>query len=190
MYDRPGRSSKIIWTLTFNQDPTTQKAWRRYTYDLGSLGVPSRIQTEIREPGNAGDFRSEHRFYDGLGRLLETKVDGMVDGVVENTVREAFGVDDAGRVTTRYAPFRATANLTTYETPTGAATTSVLDALDRVKQVTKPDDNVITTTYDPAGTTDIHDENYVACNGQSGTVANASCPGKRIVEIRDALGRI
>lgn len=195
-YDRFGRLYQVFRPLLFDQDPSTLNPWRRFTYVLGSPGAgggqptPSYVQTEMREPNHAEDFRKEVRFYDSLGRLLETKADSVVDGTPRTIVREAFGFDGAGRANLRYAPYTTNGGPTQYEAPTGPTTTSIFDGLDRVTQVTKPDNNVVTATYDPAGTTDIHDENYVACNGQSGSVSNASCPGKRTVEERDALGRL
>lgn len=195
-YDRFGRLTHWFRPLQFDQDPSTILAWRKLTYVLGSPGsgggapTPSHIDTEIREPNHATNFRKEVRFFDGLGRALETKAERIVDGLAKTIVRDGVGFDAAGRADRRYVPYVAAASLTQYEAPTGAKTTSVFDKLDRVTQVTKPDDNQVVTIYDPAGTTEMRDENYIACNGSPGSVDHASCPGKRTIEQRDALGRL
>ncbi len=192
-YDSFGRLHQIFRPLLFNQDPTTLSPWKRFTYQFGSPGnppTPSTIQTELFEPANANNFRKEVRFYDGLGRLIETKADGIVSGSALTVVREAIGFDAAGRASQRYVPRTTATAVGTYDAPTGAVTTSVFDNLDRVTQVTQPDSNVRNIAYEPAGVTDTHDENYVACNGAPGSIANASCPGKRTVETRDALARL
>jgi RHS repeat-associated protein len=196
-YDGFGRLTDVFRPTAPGQDPTALIPWRHFLYVLGSEGspaVPSSIKTELREPGNTLGRRIEVEFFDGLGRHLETMAEGRVAGASATIVRDAVGFDAAGRPTTRYAPFISASGPTVYDAPDSgdAATVSILDVLDRVTQVTKPDDSVREILYSPAGTTDIRDENFTACGGEipDPLPPNTSCPGKRTVEVRDALGRL
>lgn len=195
-YDDFGRLAKFVRGTASGALPQNLLAWRELSYFLGSPGgaagsaMPTRIQTRVREPGHAAGFRIENRFHDGLGRFLETKTEGIVDGVARVVRREAVRFDAAGRGVDAYVPTQAAQALDAYEAPSGSSTVTAFDLLDRPTQVTRPDGNARTTLYDPAGIADQRDENYIACNGQPGQVANASCPGKRSVEQRDALGRL
>lgn len=192
-YDAFGRLTKIFRGTVVGALPPELLPWREFSYTLGASGspaTPSRVQTRVREPGHAADFRVENRFYDGIGRFLETKGEGIVLGGTAIVRREAVGFDAAGRVATRYVPVTTAQAVDVYELPSGSGTTTVFDLLDRATQVTRPDASVRTTLYDPADIVDQRDENYIACGGQPGQVANASCPGKRVLEQRDGLDRL
>jgi len=192
-YDALGRLTKVFRGVSTGSIPGDVKAWREFSYYLGSAGspaTPTRIDVRIREEAHASGYRTEARFHDGLGRYLATKAEAIVAGAAANVVREAVGFDGAGRVAHQYPPYAGGMALTSYDPPSGVATSTVFDLLDRPTQVTGPDGNARTTAYDPAGATDLRDENYVACNRMPGTIARASCPGQRTVEQRDALGRL
>lgn len=184
-YDRLGRLKEV-------HRPLDAEAWRQHVYAFGSGSTPTRAETRIREPNHSGRFRTRVDFYDGLGRLLETKVENSVDGTPETTVTQAVRFDNAGRVSRRFVPFASTTGLTVFDPP-AVSTSQVLysyDVLDRVTSQAKPDLSVKQTLHNPAGVVEVRDENYFTCGGGPGPVANASCPGKRTVETRDAFGRV
>jgi RHS repeat-associated protein len=154
--------------------------------------VPSYLKNELRQPGQSLGRRTEAELIPGHGRHLETRAEGRVAGVSQTVVRDAVGFDAAGRPAVRRPPFTTPGSVTTYQSTSGPEIVSVLDPLDRVTLITKPDGSTRETDYSPAGTIEIRDENYTKCGGQipDPPLPNTSCPGKKTVEERDAFGRL
>jgi YD repeat-containing protein len=91
-YDSFGRLTQVIRPNDSETWPTTQYTYTDAYNAGGLLGL--RIQTTQREvSGNASAVRPLLEFYDGLGRLVQTRnetVDGA-EQVVVNTTSDALG---------------------------------------------------------------------------------------------------
>jgi RHS repeat-associated protein len=188
-YDGIGRPTTVVRPLV-----EANKAWRKFDYVFGEPGgEPSRIETQIREPSHALSYRTEVEFIDDLGRHLATKKENAVEGSNESTIVDQVVYDAYGRVALRLVPRSGTSDLSAFQPAQGDEAKSLIlyDKFDRIVEVHKPDDTMQVTSYDPAGVVETWDENYVECHPQQGQPGpNASCPGKKTVQVHDALGRL
>jgi RHS repeat-associated protein len=178
-YDALGRPMSAVRPL----DDATPS--RLFDYTFGSAGVPSRVDTFVREPSAAGGLREMSSFIDSLGRPLESKHDDVVNGASVAVVIDAVTFDTVGRVASRAAAFVASQPTETYEVAPASAgfTTTTYDALDRVTKTTNTDGTHRDANYDVVDQTTTFDENYWGCTADP-------CKGAQRVERRDALGRI
>ncbi|MGE3499691.1 MAG: toxin TcdB middle/N-terminal domain-containing protein [Candidatus Binatia bacterium] len=160
--------------------------YRRYVYKLGGPQTPSVVATHLREPNHpSGQTVIATALSDALGRLVQQKTESVVDGVWL-ALAATTAYDALGRAETQYAPFSfgyvPAASFETFSpVPAGTgATTFAYDAVARPTRVTNPDGTYRTLEHAVAWQTTTKDE----CFNASG------CAGGKLLERRDALGRI
>lgn len=214
-YD-PACGALVWETIAYNGQgdppPPAERSWRQYdsfcrlarsaapdeniainpheeiTYEIGFTGRPTTIRVRTREPwaSNAGNWRETATLSDGLGRIIQTHREAIVNGTLE-TLGETTSYDALGNVAARYVPHPVDYLGTFYsEPPAGTgATTYAYDALGRVTRVTNPDTRYRQSVYSTAW--------EVTTSDECATTADTSCgggAGGKTVEIRDALGRV
>ncbi|MBI3783779.1 MAG: hypothetical protein HY270_10270, partial [Deltaproteobacteria bacterium] len=162
-------------------DPHTQ-----VNYYLGYPGRPTTTTMMTVEPwmSLANGHVKHDELFDALGRHLQTQVDAVVAGSVTRIASATSRFDVRGNVDVSYSPFTSSFAGIFAKPPTGTGTTSYqYDAANRVTKVINPDGGFRTMDYSVPFQTTTKDECYNA------TGADA-CPGGKIIEKRDAFGRV
>jgi RHS repeat-associated protein len=144
-YDAFGRMLKLIRP----GDSTTYPTVQAYYYDTE---LPFRYRYDQRETAGTGTLRATQRFYDGLGRQIQTKLEsnGNTQTIVTDT-----RYDGLGRTTQQSQPRYVSENASTFEDYTTPSTdpnvmrwaTTTYDALGRASTITAPDGSVTTHRY-------------------------------------------
>ena len=148
-YDTFGRLTQVLRPGDSAADPALT-----YAYHYGS--VPNRLLA-VAKDGSADGGRHTVQFYDGLGRLIETKTE-LADNVTaqgrHQVVRQVY--TDRGLVARAYVPWGTPAQassdfLTRFEAfehqPELPFTSTGYDEAGRITQVVAPDGAVTTTAY-------------------------------------------
>jgi RHS repeat-associated protein len=157
---------------------------RSYQYFLGAPGVPTAMDTYSREPNAASGTVLSTVLTDGLGRVIEKKSQGEVNGDAAN-LATATQYDSVGRVSQQSVPFlwgspgASAAAYHQYGDPSagGAGETSfVYDGLGRPLQQTNPNGSQRVMDYSTPWQTTVSDE-----------CVQGGCPGSRTVDAHDAL---
>jgi YD repeat-containing protein len=112
-------------------------------------GPTTAVRTiEWELPGVSGANRPTVTFYDGLGRVVQTKVESA--NVSEMVITHQT-YDELGRPRYQYVPYKESSSTYFYDyRPENTAqpkTSYTYDALDRALTVTQPDGKVTTTAY-------------------------------------------
>jgi len=142
-YDVFGRLVQVMRPYDNASAPTTV-----YTYtDNYSGGGLQGLKVEVcqREvSGNAGACQTSLQFYDGLGRLVQSRAEDVGRQVVVNTRYDALG-----RTTWTQVPVTETTtqNFNPNGWDTRPGTTTQYDVLGRIVAVTNPDGTVVQTGY-------------------------------------------
>ncbi|MBR7168015.1 MAG: hypothetical protein IKD33_04325, partial [Bacteroidales bacterium] len=91
-------------------------------------------------------------FCDKIGRVIQTKKDGVVNGASKTLVSGKIELDEFGRTIKQYLPFaEPIGNDSTYTNDTvGTPTTTEYDVMDRQTKVVYPVNAIFTTSYDVA----------------------------------------
>ncbi|MBR7167980.1 MAG: hypothetical protein IKD33_04145, partial [Bacteroidales bacterium] len=89
---------------------------------------------------------------DKIGRVIQTKKDGMVNGVDKTIVSGKIELDEFGRTVKQYLSFSENVGQTgKYDTSAvGVPTTMEYDVMDRQTKITYPDSAVLTNVYSVA----------------------------------------
>jgi YD repeat-containing protein len=171
-YDSFGR----LGTLWKPGDSASYPTVRATYYDTA---LPFRYEVEQRQTaGASGTVRHLESYYDGLGRLIQTKGESARDG--SNNVTQAILVDKRydglGQEVQASQPFTATQSGSTFTSYTAPgtnlynATLTSYDALGRPTQVQSPDGTHTTMTHSISGgyrTTTTVDARYHQTQHQS-----------------------
>jgi RHS repeat-associated protein len=160
-------------------------AYRHYAYLVGAQKFPSVLATYAREPNSGSGTIEATVLIDALGRVIQRKAQGEVDGAAVNTA-VAMHHDGLGRMTEQSAPFTWSGSGTSFDTYSAPAagtgkTMFAYDGLDRVVSQTNPDGTVRGMDYGVAWQTTTSDECYNA-GGCAG--------GSQTIEQRDAFDRV
>ncbi len=129
--------------------PGDQSATVRLEYHTNERPVRF-VQWQLEQSNDASRIRPTQKYYDGLGRLIQTKVE-TVDGQQNTVVDQSY--DGLGQTTGQSQPRYVNGDTTTtfYQyipVPTGNIwTTSQYDALGRPTRVQSPDGSQTNTTY-------------------------------------------
>jgi RHS repeat-associated protein len=135
-YDVLGRLIKVFGP---NDDAAHPGVW--YEYDLASR--PLKITTYARSEYNTNDsnkIQISYAFYDGLGRLIQTK--SQAEDSTEQIVSNVVTFNSQGKVKEKYLPYYITAGTQTeaaaYSSPnySGAKVSFLYDSLGRLIQTT------------------------------------------------------
>ena len=143
-YDPHGRLTQVIRPYDGTSAPSTVYTYTD-TYNTGGLqGL--KVETCQREvSGNAGACQTTLQFYDGLGRLVQSRAKDVGGQVVQNTRYDALG-----RATWTQVPVTETTSQD-FNRPSGwdsrPGTTTRYDALGRTVAVTGADGMVVQTGY-------------------------------------------
>ncbi len=146
IYDALGRVVKVIGPNDTEDSPGVI-----YEYDLSAQ--PIKITKKVKDDsGGSIKYLTTYEFYDGLGRLIESKSPAEADPLTGGARQIVSGIvtyDQRGQVKEKYLPYFVPASADyvapTYETPHVSFT---YDALGRVVQVTNPDGSYSSVTYD------------------------------------------
>lgn len=157
---------------------------QRFVYRLGGVGKPTVTFTYTREPNHASGTVLSAVFSDALGRVIQAKREDSVDGFWRLVVTNTAEYDVLGNPVRQYAPFTLShlPDIERYTSPPSGTGVSqfAYDAAQRVIRATQPDGSRRETDYTVARQTVTKDECYVAAN----------CKGGKVVEKRDAFGRV
>ena len=141
-YDQWGRPTAVT-----RPDDTSANPTEAYVY-YDALR-PFRLDTKVREvSGCAGCSQPTVTFYDGFGRVIQTKVESQNDSemIVTDTRYNALG-----QVQDQYVPYKLNNSTTFYDfvalNTAQPKTTTTYDALGRVTKVTAPDGTASETLY-------------------------------------------
>ena len=165
-------------------EPTSDVPYRKYTYALGAPGSPTATFTYSHEPNHDNEHVTTAVLADALGRVIEQKSEGEVDGATAY-LATATQYDGQGRIRQQSVPFvwgsTTNAPFFTYTDAPGATGETVFqyDAVGRVIKQTNPDGTQRVMSYSVAWETDATDE-----------CLQATCPGTYTVETRDVLGHV
>jgi RHS repeat-associated protein len=149
-----------------------------YQYILGATRRPTRVITQRRER----QMSQEMELYDALGRRVQSLWFSVVEG---RSKKIAAGVeyDWRGNIASRTAPFVTSAGAAPVPVPaTVGRTRFEYDAVNRVTRVTNPDGTYRDIDHQQPWQTTTVDE----CFPQP----TSSCPGGKVVEVRDAFGNV
>ncbi len=136
-YDAFGRTVAIVRPYDSLTYPTVQ-----YTY--ADTVFPFRIQVDQREVSGQAGVITTYRFYDGLGRLVETKAE--LPGGQQSVSQQTYNA--LGLTARQYMPFSVSASASyVSENTTRPHTEYTYDALGRVTRVTHPDGKQVVTAY-------------------------------------------
>jgi RHS repeat-associated protein len=139
-YDTLGRLATVVRPDDSLTNPTTS-----YIYSDGP--TPWKIETRQRETsGCASCARSTFEFYDGLGRLIQTR--SQAEGTAHIVQSAAY--DARGLPVTFTLPYSATGSAyiaPTWNSTALSKTVTAYDALGRVTRVTAPDGVTTTRAY-------------------------------------------
>jgi RHS repeat-associated protein len=146
IYDIFGRLIKSIGPLDNEACPATI-----YEYDL--ISRPLKLTKKVRssyELSTAG-YKLYYNFYDGLGRLIQTKSPAEPDpqnGQARQIISDIATFDSRGQTKERYFPYFA-GESPSYITPTYATphATFIYDAVGRLVKTTNPDNTYSTVDY-------------------------------------------
>ena len=138
-YDTFGRITKIV-----QPGDTLDKPTEQYAYHYGS--PRSWVKTEKREISGQDGVLTSITYYDGLGRKLQTRLEGE-DGKV--VVAEAVTFDLRGQVRDQYLSYYAKAATLDYAPPEmdKPKTTTLYDPLARTLKTINPDSTEMRTQY-------------------------------------------
>lgn len=150
-YDIFGRPSTSISPLDSVALPTEQKS-----YNIQSNYIA--VTDTARVTNGSTATISTVSYYDGLGRLIETKSLGPTSG--QYIVSGQTVYDDRGLPVTKYLPHFTTNNLNTMDSidTTVPSSQAIYDPMGRVKTKTNPDGTYSSVTYNQ-WTTTTTDEN-------------------------------
>jgi RHS repeat-associated protein len=161
----------------------TGTPYRSYAYYLGGSSAPTAVFTYSREPNSATGTVLTSVLTDALGRTIEQKSQGEVEGSPANiaTITQYDGAGYVGQGSVAFtwgSPTYAPYNV--YTPPPGGTGETVFenDAVGRPIRQTNPDGTYRLMDYGTAWQTTTEDE----CSH------DANCSGEHIVENRDALG--
>ncbi len=140
MYDGLGRMTELWKPGATSADVTLQ-------YVNYSGGVP--FHTIATQHLPAGKSLSMEKYYNGLGQMLETKLNNVEVGNVEKTVLTGYLYDSAGRLVKQSVPqaVSLTAGYIPLDVAALAGSTTSYDALSRTTAVTAPDNTAQTMRY-------------------------------------------
>jgi RHS repeat-associated protein len=172
IYDTLGRIIKVIGPLDDEENPT---ATFQYTLSA-SVSEPVKITKSVKDNYSTATYLASYQFYDGLGRLLESKSPAENDpqtGAERQIISDITTYDTRGKLKEKYFPYFATSS-DQYVTPdyTRPKVSFLYDAMGRAIRVINPDRSYSTTGYPTWATVSI-DEN-----------------GHRKYAYHDAYGRI
>ncbi|MDP8265860.1 MAG: SpvB/TcaC N-terminal domain-containing protein [Candidatus Aceula meridiana] len=150
-YDGFGRLRAAISPLDSNSSPTVE-----YDYQLSSSGV--KVFTFKRQRYNTTDTLDFVQFYDGLGRLIQTKTESTTPHIFIVSGQTEY--NSRGLPEKKYLPFFSTTPLDQEDSidPSRPHVKVGYDAMGRATQTTNPDGTYSTVIYDDWTTTSI-DEN-------------------------------
>ncbi|MFH1640618.1 MAG: SpvB/TcaC N-terminal domain-containing protein, partial [Candidatus Omnitrophota bacterium] len=135
VYDTFGRLIKVI-----GPNDTAQYPGTTYEYDMSAC--PNKV-IKRQKTVSPSTYATEISFYDGLGRLIETKVDAEPDpagGQVRQIVKDVVTFNAQGKVKEKYNPYFVAASNSNYSAPgaeVGKATMEY-DCVGRATRITNP----------------------------------------------------
>jgi len=157
---------------------------------LGAPGHASSVgASHLVVAGASWSWRNRVDLFDALGRPLQSQGDAVVGGVAKTVASTTIEYDAAGRPQRQYVPAEVTPvrwphpwgayDVSPLPAGTGYTTTSY-DERGRIVRSTQPDLSYSTVDYSVAWQTTSLDACYTS----------GSCPGSKIIERRDATGRV
>ncbi|MCA9398380.1 MAG: hypothetical protein KC618_01440, partial [Candidatus Omnitrophica bacterium] len=150
-YDEFGRMTAAVSPLDSLSFPTAETEFQ--------LGSPvTWVKTKQRIEHGQGQTIDAYQFYDGLGRLIQTKTPSAVSG--QTIVSGQVEYNSRGLPEKQYLPYFSSNTLTVPDAinPSRPHTIIEYDAMGRMVKTTHPDGAYITISYDDTITTMI-DEN-------------------------------
>lgn len=144
VYDTFGRLTKVIGPNDTAQYPGT-------TYEYDVTACPNKV-TKRQKTVSPSTYTTEISFYDGLGRLIETKVDAEPDpsgGQARQIVKDVVTFNAQGKAKEKYNPYFVAASNAGYSAPGAEVgkTAMEYDCVGRVTQITNPDFTYRTIQY-------------------------------------------
>ena len=188
------------YTLKFVYHPVATKIGK-------SITAPAYAVTRHYDPANQNNNIATVTFVDGIGRPLQVKKKGYIDGTEKMIVSGRAYYDAYGRVTDSYYPVvEDTTKMTTFnplfdsQTPTR----NVYDVLDRITRTTLPDgtktdmiyeiDTIKSINYLKTTVTDaLSNQQITFSNGDGKTVRTVQRPGSAAIKTEfayDAIDRL
>ncbi|MEW6170763.1 MAG: toxin TcdB middle/N-terminal domain-containing protein, partial [Candidatus Omnitrophota bacterium] len=159
VYDTFGRLIKVI-----GPNDTLDSPAIIYEYDLTScpIKVTKRVKTAYNQSPNT--YLTTYQFYDGLGRLIETKSPAEDESILHTPrqiISDIVKFDQRGQVSEKYLPYFVPASSNyvapTFQTP---HITFEYDALGRNTRVINADGSFSQTIYNQWTITNIDENNH------------------------------
>ena len=121
----------------------------RYSYRKAAAGKPASATTENYDPQHPANPIKTHTYCDGLGRMVQTRVEAEVQGVEKLVVSGHTVFDGLGRAVATYHPTEAHRDSTRFAFVVDATppATATYDVLDRPLVQTAPDGSTTRTAY-------------------------------------------
>lgn len=149
LYDVLGRPLKVIGPLDTQEYPGVI-----YEYDLTTQPIKLIQQVKV-DNGSSPPYLTTYQFYDGLGRLIQTKSPAEANpdtGGVRQIISEIVRFDQRSQVKERYFPYFAEGESPDYLSPDYAyayipKVTFTYDVIGRLLQTTNPDLSYSTFSY-------------------------------------------
>ena len=146
-YDSLGRIIRKILPYDSDSYPTI---W--YTYDTNGIS-PEMIKIAYTEDNGDQNTFDEYYFYDGFGRLIQSRIEGESNQIIQDNY-----YDSSGRMYEKSNPYFASFSAS-YTSPNSVPNTLYFyDSLDRIIKIRNPDNTETNINYDH-WTVSIYDEN-------------------------------
>ncbi|MBM3250058.1 MAG: hypothetical protein FJZ09_04340 [Candidatus Omnitrophica bacterium] len=142
VYDTLGRLTKII-------GPNDSADYPKETYEYNLTSQPMRV-TKKYKTANPSAYATEYQFYDGLGRLIQTKIPAEDDsgGQTRQIAKDVQVFNRLGKVKEKYNPyFVASSDAYVLLNASAAKTAFEYDCLGRNTKITNPDSSFRTIQY-------------------------------------------
>ena len=131
--------------------------------------------TQVTQRVNATTTFSTRKYYNGLGQLLQTEAMGAsVNGVTRDILADIY-YDTSGRVVSQSVPYDMPVS-SSYQgrEPEMPATFTAYDALDRVVEITAPDETQTTYAYQNTEWNDVLYQETVVMDGNGHSTSTLS----------------